>query len=70
MENLKYKYHIELNEIDTIHFDRTENKIIIGFKLKRQTFNIDINLNEYLDLSKNNLRNEAKKILIQNINEI
>jgi len=70
MYNYKEEKITQINEIDTIHFDKHENIISIGYQINFETYWIAIDLNAYLELTKKNLRNEAKEILIKKINNL
>jgi hypothetical protein len=70
MYNYKEEKIVQLNVIETIHFDEHENNINIGYQINFETHWIAIDLNAYLELTKKNLRNEAKEILIKKINNL
>ena len=70
MYNYKEEKITQINEIETIHFDEHENIISIGYQINFETYWIAIDLNAYLELTKKNLRNEAKEILIKKINNL
>lgn len=70
MYNYKEEKTVQLNVIETIHFDKHENNINIGYQINFETHWITIDLNAYLELTKKNLRNKAKKILIKKINNL
>jgi hypothetical protein len=67
MLNYIIENNVELNEIETIHFDKETKQICIGFEYNKKLCAINIDLLQFLDLTRLDLRDQAKEILINDI---
>jgi hypothetical protein len=67
MLNYILENNVELNDIETIHFDKEAKQICLGYQYNNKTCFINIDLLQFLELTKLGLRMEAKDILINDI---
>ena len=70
MLNYIIENNVELNDIETIHFDKEVKQICLSYQYNNKTCFINIDLMQFLDLCRSDLKQQAKDILINDINNL